>query len=692
MDNNIVVFDLEADGLYFDAKKIWTIHALHRGTGERLQISPYKDDGAKKKLMDFFFQKGCPTIVGHNILGYDMFVLRKLLDIDFQVGKKGSDWLMGKQVRFIDTYFMSMFLSPDRHSGHSLASWGERLNFPKMDYREELVALGVLDAGAAKGEEFSFYHKLMEVYCKQDVAVTERVFHTLMAEAEKMYGDDSWKKSFIAGQKSFYLMNIQELSGWPFDIEKAKALQERVEKMMADIEAEIEPQLPLRPLKKSEEAFYTMPAKPFKKDGSLSSHMLVFIERHHAERIGEYQIKIRGKTYEIAPKNMVIDGMHMELADQVELKKWLQESGWKPTMWNTKRDENGKEVKTSPKLQEAGVICPNLLAMNTGIIKDITTWMSLRNRLGVIKGWLSHPRLAYDGRLPAGSSGLAATHRNKHRVVVNVPSANALLGKEMRELFTSEEGMLIAAADASGLELRMQGHYTYRFDNGETADILLNGDAHSLNAKKMFPKETEGFDIDAPDFDKDHPDFKPWRSKAKSINYCLLYGGGAATAAKTAGIPVNKGTQLVESYWRANQATKAFKDTAERWYELAGLSKYIVGIDKKLLHIRSRHAIVNTLFQSAGATVMDMACCFMDAWLGDIHYDNLHRPHYIYKGKRVYRIGYLHDEIEHLCEAAVADEVKDMTVKAIVKAGKYFKLKVPLAGDGAVGKNWFDVH
>src|SRR5690606_32182716 len=120
------------DGLYFDSAKVWTIHALHRGTGEKLQISPYREspyqDGeAKKKLIDFFFQKEFPTIVGHNILGYDMFVLHKILGIDFQVGKHGSDWIEGNKTRFIDTYFLSMFLSPDRHSGHSLASWGEKL-------------------------------------------------------------------------------------------------------------------------------------------------------------------------------------------------------------------------------------------------------------------------------------------------------------------------------------------------------------------------------------------------------------------------------------------------------------------------------------------------------------------------------------------------------------------------------------
>lgn len=51
------------------------------------------------------------------------------------------------------------------------------------------------------------------------------------------------------------------------------------------------------------------------------------------------------------------------------------------------------------------------------------------------------------------------------------------------------------------------------------------------------------------------------------------------------------------------------------------------------------------------------------------------------------------DELEFECEdEEIANEVADMVVRAIVKAGEFLKLNIPLAGEGKVGKNWCEVH
>jgi hypothetical protein len=42
--------------------------------------------------------------------------------------------------------------------------------------------------------------------------------------------------------------------------------------------------------------------------------------------------------------------------------------------------------------------------------------------------------------------------------------------------------MVMVGADASGLELRMLGHYLAFFDGGRFADIVVNGDIHQINA------------------------------------------------------------------------------------------------------------------------------------------------------------------------------------------------------------------
>ena len=376
-------------------------------------------------------------------------------------------------------------------------------------------------------------------------------------------------------------------------------------------------------------------------------------------------------------------------------------SRWKPTLYNYQKDSNGKPVRdqkgklipTSPKIQEAGKICPNLMEMEGDLVKLVVKWLSLRNRQSVLQGWLSNPRLQMDGRIGAGRTGIAATHRQKHKVIVNVPKASekVLLGKEFRSLFICEEGTKIAAGDAAALEGRVQGHYTWRYDNGATANELLEGDPHSKTAKSVYVEELEHVDINAGDFSKDDPFFKPFRDKSKNIYYAALYGAGDAKIASTAGLPESRGKEISEKFWTANSATKALKDNLEKYWETVGIKKYVPAIDGRILMTRKKSALLNTIFQSCGGIAMDYACCFMDAWLGGLKWKD-RKPYYLYKGYEVRRVGYYHDEIEFECEEPIAEEVARMIEKAIAKAGEFLKLNVPLAGEGKVGNNWKETH
>ena len=376
-------------------------------------------------------------------------------------------------------------------------------------------------------------------------------------------------------------------------------------------------------------------------------------------------------------------------------------SRWKPTLYNYQKDSNGKPVRdqkgklipTSPKIQEAGKICPNLMEMEGDLVKLVVKWLSLRNRQSVLQGWLNNPRLQMDGRIGAGRTGIAATHRQKHKVIVNVPKASekVLLGKEFRSLFICEEGTKIAAGDAAALEGRVQGHYTWRYDNGATAKELLEGDPHSKTAKSVYVEELEHVDINAGDFSKDDPFFKPFRDKSKNIYYAALYGAGDAKIASTAGLPESRGKEISEKFWTANSATKALKDNLEKYWETVGIKKYVPAIDGRILMTRKKSALLNTIFQSCGGIAMDYACCFMDAWLGGLKWKD-RKPYYLYKGYEVRRVGYYHDEIEFECEEPIAEEVARMIEKAIAKAGEFLKLNVPLAGEGKVGNNWKETH
>lgn len=704
MTGNDIVYDIEADGFIFESTKVWTICLTHVQTKSKLKINPFKDSEAKSKFLDFVFSFGdCPNIVGHFILGYDNFVIKNLLDIDFTVGK---DTLEGRPVQFIDTLYLSMFLNPDRQ-GHGIEFFGELLGLEKIDYRSKAIELGIIERSSPKGEEFMQWHPQMDDYCERDVQVNVLTFDYLKEEWKSVYGKDfQVTDAFKCGQKAFYLMSCQELSGWKFDVDAALDLKQRIENMMEEIRADVEPKLPKRGLKKSEQSAYKMPAKPYKADGSYSSAWKKFVEKHDGRQLppidGESRWEFYGKAYSVEPGTILDVQLPMEMANQDQMKDFFLESGWKPTFYNYQRGEDGKPARdpktrklipTSPKIQEAGKICPNLMKLEGDIVKQVVKWLSLRNRLSVLQGWLENPRLQMDGRIGAGRTGIASTHRQKHRTVVNVPKASekVLLGKEFRSLWTSEDGFFIAAGDAAALEGRVQGHYTWRYDNGQTARELLDGDVHSKTAKSVYADELKDFDITSPDFDKEDPVFKPYRDRSKNIYYAAMYGAGDAKIASTAGLPEKRGKEISEKFWNANEGTKKLKDKLEQYWQTKGQSKYLPAIDGRILCTRKKSALLNTIFQSCGGIAMDYACCFLDVWLGGIKWEN-RKPYYLYKGYIVRRIGYMHDEVEFECEEPIAYEVAKMIEKAIEKAGQYLKLNVELAGEGKVGKNWKEVH
>ena len=64
--------------------------------------------------------------------------------------------------------------------------------------------------------------------------------------------------------------------------------------------------------------------------------------------------------------------------------------------------------------------------------------------------------------------------------------------------------MVMVGSDLAGIELRMLAHYLARYDGGKYADIILNGDIHAENAKKIGVT----------------------RKQIKTISYAFLYGAG----------------------------------------------------------------------------------------------------------------------------------------------------------------------
>lgn len=509
---------------------------------------------------------------------------------------------------------------------------------------------------------------------------------------------------YLASKKSFDLMAQQEITGFGFHLQNAKSLAESIEQMMKDIEQEVEPQLPARPLKKSEQSEYTLPLKPFKKDGTISAVMQRFMDRHSLELIGINHIQWDGKLVQITGGLELPAEKPMSLSNQDDIKNWLMtDCGWVPTLFNYKKDARGKPVRddrgnlieTSPKMQENGKLCPNLEEIQGDLAKQVVRWLSLRNRLSVLQTWIADPRAIEQGRLSAGSSGIAATHRQRHTKVVNVPKAEdgVILGKEFRGLFVPFPGHVQVGFDASALENRVEAHYCIKYPGGkEYAEEILNGDPHSKNAVVFYAGQN-GFDFKLSPELKDNPRFKPFRSKAKNSRYCLSYGGSPKKLAKTLGLPESQGNELYEAFWENNLPLKILKDQLTRFWETTGEKKWIRGIDGRKLYSRSKHSLVNLLFQSCGAILMDYAGIYLDKWLGGIQVNPLDgTPGYLYRSQWVYRMNYNHDEYQLSSPPDLANEIGQIGVEAIEQAGRYLKMRVPMSGEYIVGTSWASTH
>ena len=654
--NTNIYFDTEGDGLLDTITKFHVFSVALE----------YEKPISFRSVIDFLnWLKGIdsPVLWCHNVFDFDLPAMQKVHGIPFTYTSIGD-----VRVRIFDTLALSRKLFPDRPGGHGLEEWGRRLGVRKPVINDW------------SGLDYEAYR----YRCEQDVLIQRETTLALLREAGCTGVDDMPNYLKIAN-KTYYLMCQQERNGVYFDQQKARELVGYIDKRMAEIEAEVEPKLPPKKLNKGEENDYTPPKLQFKKDGTPSANAMKWFDSVEQDDDGKWYGEKHGIRVPLPWHKPIAETIPMRLKDQAALKDWLLSLGWRPTFWNYKKDNRGKPIrdsksnliKTSPKFHDKGELCPNLQKLKgVDFIPLVCEWLSLRNRRSVIinedkgTGWLNHPRLAKDGRLPAGSSGLTNTCRQKHRVVANIPRVGSMLGKEMRSLFSAAPGKVFVGFDASGLEARVEAHYTYKYDGGEYARTLLEGDVHTANAIVFYGDEVE--------LDENGKALKKWRDPAKAGKYALTYGSQPPTLASTLGIPEAKAKEVFDNFWQANYALAALRDAVTAYWERTG-RKYIVTLDGNKVYTRSKHSLVNALFQSAGACIMDMAGIIMEQKL-------------LKKGIDAVRVVYYHDEYIFECNEEDAEEVLKLGIESIKEAGEWHKLKVQLDADGCVGKTWADVH
>lgn len=550
----MLVFDIETNGLYPEVTQLFCITIFDTRNNEYKQ---YSEDRCTKGVLWLYeqWQHG-ETVVGHNIINYDLPVLAKLYSwfkITQELKDNTVDTLVLSRLIFshledTDAALMRKGVLPKKlYKSHSLKAWGYRLGELKGTY------------GEAKDAWDKFTPEMLE-YNKQDVVVTKCLYDYLSAKqypqgAVDLEHDVAW------------LMSKQEKNGFSFDTEKALVLEAELRSRAGELKAEM---------------IKIVPAYPDK----------IFIPKRDNKRLG-YKAGVPVQKYkEFNPNSR----------QQIE---WLIRTHYSfepsnPDCYDIADDTTPLHDCRLKIDEESLHIMQDELGENnqlSKILKDIEELLMLNKRLGQLadgkNAWLS--MIGTDGRIhgsviPNGAVSGRATHSRPN--VAQVPHVGSPYGKECRELFNSGDWYQ-AGIDACGLELRCLAHFMYPYDDGKYAHTLLNGDIHTMN------QQAAGL---------------PTRNDAKRFIYAFLYGAGDEKIGKLIGEDAKAGKKIKKKFLDATPAIASLRHAVENALVYPadyshGFRKqkwkrhYLLGLDKRHLHVRSVHSALNLLLQSAGALV-----------------------------------------------------------------------------------------
>lgn len=727
-----------------------------------------------KEFKSYIQSTDIRKVIAHNQINFDLMVGKLEEDMEFTVE---PDTWCGKSVEFEDTMVLSKTLNPDRFGGHSLDKLSEKVSIRKIEFRKHMPA----DVRFLEFAADELY------YCIYDVKANTQVYHYLDKERQ---GWD-WSDAISLEKAVAELITRQTHRGFKFDKELAEKNVRELDMLMEERRIRVTPVLPKRPATKAFMKDFTPPVRQFKKDGSYAADLIKFVEKHGGVLNEDRTVELLGKTCELPlPNTPLITEMAATIDDTTHIKEWLCGLGWSPQEYKEKdlsvdtkkikltmekleasieryviqtlasnfcedrcdhlettkhklkaqllkRAESGRAIKvlTNPsftvgqdKEMDPGL---QVIAEKFPFVRDVVEYLTYKHRRNSIlgggmdwdeeeepeKGFIASVRK--DGRIPtpADTCG-AATSRMKHKLVANIARVTSLYGEPMRAMFCVDEGFFQIGYDFDSLEAREEAHYCWKYEEEpkEYCNSLLQdkpNDVHTMMARKISAIIASNFG----------------RTPAKSCKYCVTYGGQAPKVAKTIGKSLEVGKQVFSAFWQAAAPLDMLKRKLADYWEKQGGKKFILGIDGRKVPTRSAHAILNSLFQSAGVICAKRAMVihdrklkaeglsvdfFKDDWNKKLFCQQLIAYHdeaqlEVRKELVQFKMFKTQEDAQAFkdTQSKVWSDIKEspkggfyvaycrageLASEAVKEAGEYYKLNVELTAGYMVHKNWAGCH
>ncbi len=649
-----VVINIEANGL--NPTKIWCIVCEDIDTGEvYVWRNPTEDASSKTSFLNFI-----PRVkvwIGHNILGYDLIAIRKLLSNTVPIS-----W-----PEVCDTLIISKMVDYSR-KGHSTTHYAEEFGIDKP-----------------KQPRYAEFSEELVTYCELLVNITEKIYGKY-----KRYIDNPDYQSAITMEHSFQLIvNSLHINGFAFNGKKAQKLLDGVTKELEELDKGILDAFPPR-----EELIREFLPRATK-HGTISKSS---VPRTLWPRIHEYSI---GTLYRHTREVPFNPASHKQVIEV------LTEAGWSPTdktatHIDTEREINqlkrqkGKEPTVDLRLQDCYTSLLRLKKYGYKInennlstlppkappaAKLLAKRILLEARRRTLTEWLG--LVESDDRIHGDYYGIGAwTHRMAHQRpnTANIPNEydtagnKKLLGKEMRSLWCAPPKRLLVGVDAEGIQLRIFAHY---IDDPEFTKALVEGkkddktDPHSLN-QRILGSVCKS------------------RAAAKKFVYALLLGAGLGKLSEILGAS-DRETQtaldrLLERYTGfAILKQQVIPEDAKRGY--------FIGLDGRPVRLpgdsegSKRHLCMSGYLQNGEAIVMKRATL---KW------------HDLLKQDNAILVNFVHDEwqTEVPNNMEVAVRIAKLQADSLRIVGEELKLKCPLAGsywnddvkDYTIATNWAYTH